>query len=122
MLLGSLTHGVDWLAHHWRIGPDRNLLVAAVKDGHEDASEVIRRLEKLQIPFLTSACRGLGLGDAFSGRQFSAVIAQNNIDRWDHENGEQRGGRQAEQQRDGETLKDRIDQDCGRPDHRRQCR
>ena len=70
----------------------------------------------------TSACRGLGLGDAFSGRQFSAVIAQNNIDRWDHENGEQRGGRQAEQQRDGETLKDRIDQDCGRPDHRRQCR
>src|ERR1019366_6169484 len=48
-----------------------------------------------------------------------AVIAQDDVDRRDHEDGEQGRGRQAEQQGDRKALEDRIEQDHAGADHRR---
>ena len=46
------------------------------------------------------------------------VVPEPDIDRWNHKHRQGRGRGEAEDERDGETLEDRISQDERRADHR----
>jgi hypothetical protein len=55
----------------------------------------------------------------FSGAQALMVIAQPDIDRGDHEHGQECRGGETKDQRDCQTLEDRVGDDKGGTDHRR---